>query len=158
MRPNFNACRTFRTNKATAFTGLTFREFCRNHHIRLCIKGTPCIHITTGLVERGVRTLKEILLTNIKTGEKFNKALDIALNVMRKTPHTRLGKSDFELHYEREPNTEISTLLNLDTLKTITNNCFSGKRDTLQVYSFYGAGDASETVADKTEEGIKKSK
>ena len=86
--------KTKRTDKATAFTGHTFREFCRNHHARL-IYGTPYIHTPTGLVERGVRTLKEILLTNKKAGEKFNKALDIALNVMRKTPHTRLGKSAF---------------------------------------------------------------
>ena len=147
--------KTIRTDKATAFTGLTFREFCRNHHIRLCIKGTPCIHTPTGLVERGVRTPKEILLTNIKTGKKLNKALDIALNVMRKTPQARLEKPDFELHYERQPNTEISTLLNLDTLKTITNNCFSGKRDTLQVYSFYGAGGASDQLPLKQKIGSK---
>ena len=77
--------KTIRTDKATAFTGHTFREFCKNHHIRL-IYGTPYIHTPTGLVERGVRTLKETMLTNIKAGEKFNKALDIALNVMRKHP------------------------------------------------------------------------
>ena len=47
----------------------------------------------------------------------FDKALDIALDVMRKT----LNKSAFELHYGRKPNTEISNLLNLDTLKKITD-------------------------------------
>ena len=36
---------------------------------------------------------------------------------MRKTPHKRLGKSAFELHFGQEPNTEISNLLNIDTLK-----------------------------------------
>ena len=55
----------------------------------------------TGLVERGVRTLKEIVLTNVKAGKSFGKALDMALGVMRKTPHTRLNKSAFELHYGR---------------------------------------------------------
>ena len=71
--------KTIRTDKATTFTGHTFREFCRNHHIRL-IFGTPYIHTPTGLVERGMRTLKGILLTNKKAGEKYNKALHIALN------------------------------------------------------------------------------
>ena len=65
----------------------------------------------------GVRTLKEILLTNIKAGENFGKALDMALDEMRKIPHTRFKKSAFELHYGREPNTEISNLLKIDALK-----------------------------------------
>ena len=146
--------KTIRTDKGTAFTGHTFREFCKNHHIRL-LYGTPYIHTPTGLVERGVRTLKETMLTNINTGEKFYKALDIAVNVMRKTPHTKLGKSAFELHYGQEPNTEISNLLNLDKLKTITNNCFSAKPDTLQVNSFHGDGGASDQLPMKQKKGPK---
>ena len=50
--------------------------------------------------------LKKNLLTNIKAGEPFGKTLDLALNVMRNTPHTRLRKTAFELHFGREPNTE----------------------------------------------------
>ena len=60
------------TDKATAFTGRLFRDFCKKHYIKL-IYGTPYIHTPTGLVERGVRTLKENLLTNIKAGERFGK-------------------------------------------------------------------------------------
>ena len=97
--------KTIRTDKATAFTGRQFREFCKTKFIKL-IYGTPYIHTPTGLVGRGVRTLKENLLTNIKDGKPFGKALDLALNVMRTTPHTRLRKSAFELHFGREPNTE----------------------------------------------------
>ena len=78
-----------RSDKATAFTGRLFRDFCKKHYIKL-IYDTPYIHTLTGLVERGVRTLKENLLTNIKAGERFGRALDISLDVMRKTPHTRL--------------------------------------------------------------------
>ena len=51
-----------------------------------------------------------MLQTNIKTGEKFGKELDIALDVMRQTPHTQLNKTAFELHYSREPNEGISDL------------------------------------------------
>ena len=76
--------KTIRTDKAAAFTGRLFRDFCKKHYIKL-IYGTPYIHTLTGLVERGVRTLKENLLTNIKARERLGKALDLSLDVMRKT-------------------------------------------------------------------------
>ena len=130
---------TIRTDKATAFMGRLFRNFCKEHYIKL-IYGTPYIHTPTGLVERGVRKLKENLLTNIKAGERLSKALDLSVDVMRKTPHSRLNKTAFELHYGRKRNTEISNLLKLDNLKELTNHSVSAKPDTLQVYSFNGAG------------------
>ena len=130
---------------ATAFTGRQFREFCKNKVIKL-IYGTPYIHTPTALVEQGVRTLKENLLTNIKDGEPFGKALDLALNVMRTTPHTRLRKSAFELHFGRESNTEWSNMLKLDKTKSITNNFISARPDTLQVYTFSGEGGSSDLL------------
>ena len=146
--------KTIKTDKATAFTGRTFRNFCKKHYIKL-IYGTPYIHTPTGLVERGVRTLKDNLLTNIKAGERFGKALDLSLDVMRKTPHTKLKKSAFELHYGRKPNTEISNLLSLDNLKNLTKNSISAKPDTLQVYSFSGVGCVSDQLPMKTRKSDK---
>ena len=80
--------KTIRTDKATAFTGRLFRGFCKKKHYIKLIYGTPYIHTPTGLVERGVTTLKENFLTNIKAGKRFGKALDIAFEIMRKH-HTR---------------------------------------------------------------------
>ena len=56
---------TVRTDKGTAFTGKEFRELCKPVNIIL-IYGTPYIHTPTGLVERGIRTLKEYLGTNLE--------------------------------------------------------------------------------------------
>ena len=80
--------KTIRTNKATAFMGRLFGDFCKKHYIKP-IYGTPYTHTPTGLVERGVITLKKNLLPNIKAGERFSKALDLSLDVIRKTPHSR---------------------------------------------------------------------
>ena len=146
--------KTIRTDKATAFTGHLFRDFCTKHYITL-IYGTPYIHIPTGLKERGVRTLKENLLTNIKAVEHFSKALDLSLDVMRKTPHSRWKKSAFELHYCRKPNTEKSNLLKLDSLKKLTDHSALAKPDNLQVYSFNGAGGVSDQLPMKPKKNTK---
>ena len=73
---------TIRTDKATAFTGRLFRDFCKKHYIKL-LYGTPYIHTPIDLVERGVRTLKENLLTNLTAGERFGKALDMSLGFIQ---------------------------------------------------------------------------
>ena len=88
----------------------------------------------------------------MKSGERFGKALDLSLDVMRKTPHTKLKKSAFELHYGRKPNTEITNLLNLDNL---TKNSISAKPDTLQAYSFSGVGGVSDQLPMKTRKNDK---
>ena len=77
---------------------------------------------------------------------------------MRKTPHSRLKKTAFELHYGRKPNTEISNLLKLDNLKELTNHSVSAKPDTLQVYSFNGAGGVSDQLPMKPKKKRKRSK
>ena len=63
---------------------------------------------------------------------------------MRTTPHTRLRKPAFELHFGREPNTEWSNMLKLDKTKSITDNFISARPDTLQVYTFSGEGGSSD--------------
>ena len=135
-------------------TGHLFRDFCKKHYIKL-IYGTPYIHTPPGLIERGVKTLKEKLITNIKAGERFSKALDLSLDVMRKTSHSRLKKSAFELNYGRKPNTEISNLLKIDNLKKLTDNSVLAKPDTLQVYSFNGAGGVSHQLPMKSKKNTK---
>ena len=95
------------------------------------------------------------MLTNIEAGERFSKALDFSLDGMRKTPHSRFKKSAFELHYGRKPNTEISSLLKLDNLKKLTDHFVLAKPDTLQVYSFNGAGGVSDQLPMKPKKNTK---
>ena len=78
------------------------------------IYGTPYLHTPTGLVERGVRTEKEIMLTNLKDNKSMNESIDLALEVMRLTPHSRPKKSAFEIHFGRKLNTDLNNLLGIN--------------------------------------------
>ena len=101
-----------------------FRDLCRKKSPDKAYIRPSAIQTPFGLFERNVRTLQELLLTNKKTSEKFSRALDMAQNVMRKTPHIRLKSSAFELHYGREPNSKISDLLIIDALENVTKLLF----------------------------------
>ena len=67
----------------------------------------------------------------------------------------RLKKSALELHYGRKPNTEISNLLKLDMVEKLTKDSVLIKPDTLQVYSFNGAGGVSDQWPMKPEKNTK---
>ena len=51
---------TIRTDKGTAFTGKELRTMCKDLNIKITY-GTPYIHTATGLVERGIKTLKDLM-------------------------------------------------------------------------------------------------
>ena len=65
---------TIRTGKGTAFTGREFRQMCKNLNINL-LYGKPYIHTATGLVERGIKTLKDLMRTNLEDSCNLNEAL-----------------------------------------------------------------------------------
>ena len=72
------------TDKATAFTGRSFREFCKKHKNKLVLSFIYTLLRLRHPVERGHRTLKEILSTEIKAGDRLTKTLEGSLNVMKK--------------------------------------------------------------------------
>ena len=121
-----------RTDKGTSFTGKEFRQMCKNLHIKL-IYGTPYIHTATGLVERGIKTLKNLMRTNLEDKCNLNDALYQALMVMRMTIHSKTKETPFEKHYCRKPRTELTSYLDLPT---DNNDYVSAQPETLQVYSF----------------------
>ena len=124
--------------------GTHFNEFCKKNYISIKY-GTPYTHTPISLVKRGVRTLNENILTSVKAGESFGKALNLALGVMRTTPHTRLEKLAFQLHFGREPKAELSNMLKLNEIKNPTNSLFFlAKRETSQVYTFNGEDSISD--------------
>ena len=117
-----------RTDKGTAFTGNEFRSTCKKLNIKL-IYGTPYIHTATGSVERGIKTLKDLMKANLEDKCTVSGALSRSLNVMRTTIHSGMKETPFERHYGRKPRTEITSYLNIPTN-------VSARPETLQVYSF----------------------
>ena len=101
-----------RTDKGTAFTGREFRDFGKSLNKKVIYR-TPYIHTPTGLVERGIKTLKDYLRTNLEEGHDINKALNRSLNFKRNTVHSGLKGTPFERHYGRKPRTELHNYLNI---------------------------------------------
>ena len=141
---------TIRTDKGTAFTGKKFRNFCKFMSINL-IYGTPYIHTSTGLVERGIKTLKEYLRTNKEEKYNINEALNRSLNVMRTTVHSTIKETPFERHYGRKPRTEIHNYLNISPNKRYVVD----KPETLQVYAFSNGNGNYDQLVMKTPSKLK---
>ena len=142
---------TIRTDKGTAFTGKEFREICKSLNIKL-IYETPYIHTPTGLVERGIRTLKEYLRTNFEEGYTINEALSRSLNVMRTTVYSSIKETPFERHYGSKPRTEIHNYLNMSPNKHFN---VSARPETLQVYTFTNGNGAYDQLVLKAPRKLK---
>ena len=81
-----------RTDKGTAFTGNEFRTACKKLNIKL-IYGTPYIHTATGFVERGIKTLKKLMKTNLEDKCTVSEALGRSIMVMRTTVLSTIKKN-----------------------------------------------------------------
>ena len=124
--------KVIKTDKRTAFTGNEFRSTCKKLNIKL-IYGTPYIHTSTGLVERGIKTLKDSMKTNLEDKCTVSEALSRSLNVMRSTIHSSIKETPFERHNGRKPRTELTSYLNIPT---DINEVVSARLETVQVYFF----------------------
>ena len=105
---------------------------CKNLNIKL-IYGTAYIHTATGLVEKGIKILKDLMPTNLEDNCNLNEALYRSIMVMRTTVHSKIKESPLERHYGRKPRTELTSYLNIPT---DNNEFISAQPETLQVYSF----------------------
>ena len=73
------------------------------------------MHTGTGLVERTIQSLKNLILTNLEDDIGLIESLNRALHVMRFTVHTGKGKTPFELHHGRKPRTKLINLTDKQT-------------------------------------------
>ena len=86
----------------------------KNLHIKLRY-GTQFVHRATGPVERGVKSLKNLLRTNLVDNCNLNEALYRSIMVKRTTVHSKINETTFERHYCRKPRTGLTNFSNLPT-------------------------------------------
>ena len=99
-----------KSDKGGAFVSKEYREFCKNRNIEIeyC---TPRVHTGNGVVERGIKALKNLIIANLEDGISLTESVNRALHVMRFTIHTGLKLTPFELHHGRKPRTELTNIV-----------------------------------------------
>ena len=70
------------------------------------------MHTDTGLVERTIQSLKNLIKANLEETQNLRESLNKALYVFRFTTHSETKTTPFELHFGREPGTKLSNLKN----------------------------------------------
>ena len=104
-------------------------------------------HTSKKLLERGVRTLKEIQLRKIESFETFSSTLDLELGVRKQTPHSRLKKTAFEIHHGWKLNSEVE---NSWKHKTSTRKSFNlTKLYALHFFPFHVEGRQTDRLPKK---------
>ena len=100
---------SIRTDHGSGFHSDVVKEFCKMRGIKHILTAVGD-HRSCGLVERSIQTIKRKLgtenldpnFTNLKS------TLQQIIDDIRKTKHSTLKVSPFELHFGRKPNTEFS--------------------------------------------------
>ena len=100
---------SIKTDRGSAFISKEFSNNCNEYKI-IRKYGTANLHTSTGLAERTIHSLKNLLKANLEDGINLRNSLDKALYVLRFTTHSKLQKTPFELHFGRKPRTQLTKL------------------------------------------------
>ena len=103
--------KSIKTDRGSAFISKEFSKYCNENNI-IRKYGRANLHTGTGLVERTIQSMKNLLKANLEDGTNLRNSLDKALHVLRFTTHSELQKTPFELHFGRKPRTKLTNLKN----------------------------------------------
>ena len=103
--------KSIKTDKGSAFIAKEFSKYCNENNITRKY-GTANLHTGTGLAERTIQSMKNLLKANLEDGTNLRNSLDKALHLLRFTTHSELQKTPFELHFGRKPRTKLTNLKN----------------------------------------------
>ena len=100
-----------KSDRGSAFISKEYKKFCNEQNI-IRKYGTPNLHTGTGLVERTIQSLKNLIKANLEDTQNLRESLNKALYVLRFTTHTEMKKTPFEQHFGRKQKTKLSNLKN----------------------------------------------
>ena len=100
-----------KSDKGGAFISKEYKEFCRSQNIDRAY-GTANLFTGTGLVERTIQSLKNLVLPNLEDNQNLHESGNRALYVLRFTIHSETRKTSFESHFGRAPRTRLSNVKN----------------------------------------------
>ena len=98
-----------KSDKGGAFISKENIEFCETQNINRLYE-TANLHTGTGLVDRTIQSLKNLILANLEDDQNLRESVNRALYVLRFTVHSEIKKTPFELHFGRTPRTKLSNL------------------------------------------------
>ena len=98
-----------KSDKGGAFISKEYKEFCKAQNIKY-IYSTANLHTGTGLVERIIQSLENLILTNLEEGLNLRESISRALYVLRFTKHSETKKTPFEIQFGRAPRTRLTNL------------------------------------------------
>ena len=96
-----------KSDKDGAFIAKEYKKFCRSQNIDRA-HGTANLHTGTGLVERTIQSLKNLVLANLEDDQSLRERVNRALYVLRFTIHSETKKISFESHFGCTPRTILS--------------------------------------------------
>ena len=99
------------SGKGSAFISKENKNFCSEQTI-IREYGTPNFHTGTGLVERTIQSLKNLIKANLEDIRNLRENLSKALYVLRFTTHAERKKTPFELHVGPKPGPKLFNLKN----------------------------------------------
>ena len=86
-----------------------FSKYCNENNITRKY-GTANLHTGTGLAERTIQSLKNLLNANLEDGTNLRNSLEKALNVLRFTTHSELEKNTIRTPFWTKTQNEINQL------------------------------------------------
>ena len=101
-----------KSGKGGAFISKEYKEFCKTQNTNYIYGTAAILHADTGLVERTIQSLKNLILVNLEDGQNLRESINRALFVLRFTKHSETKKTLFEAHFGRTPRTKLSNQKN----------------------------------------------
>ena len=111
----YGVLKRIKADRSGAFISKECKDFCKSHNI-ICEYGTANLHTGTGLVERTIQSIKNLILANPEGEINIRESVNGALYVLRFTIDSDTKKTPFEILFGREPRTKLSKLKNAVSL------------------------------------------